>query len=105
MAKFRGNIGFVRTIETVPGVYSEVAEQRLYSGDVLRNYVRWENGERVNDNIGVTNQISIVCDTFVNQNLAFMRYIEWMGSLWKISSVEMRYPRCIINLGGVYNVT
>ena len=32
-----------------------------------------------------------------------MRYVEFMGAKWKISSVEVQYPRLILTVGGVYN--
>ena len=32
-----------------------------------------------------------------------MKYIEFMGTKWKITSVEKLYPRLILIVGGVYN--
>lgn len=103
MAKFYGKIGYSKTEETVPGVWTEVITERYYSGDVLRNTRRWQSGTSVNDNLEVNNQISIVADPYANENFFSMKYVEWMNSLWKITNVEVQYPRLLLTIGGVYN--
>ena len=103
MAKFSGKIGFVKTVETSPGVHKETATERDYRGDVLRSTRKWENGEHLNDELNVNNQISIVADAYANENLFAMRYISWMGAYWKITNVEVQRPRLILTIGGVYN--
>ena len=103
MAKFFGKIGFTKTEETAPGVYREATIERDYRGDVLRNTRKWENGEHLNDDLNVNNQISIVADAYANENFFAMRYISWMGAYWKITNVEVQRPRLILTIGGVYN--
>lgn len=103
MAKFYGKIGYAETKETAPDVWTEVITERTYTGDVLRNTRRWESGENLNDNLNINNLISIVADAFAYQNFSAIRYIEWMGSKWKITNVEVQRPRLILTIGGVYN--
>lgn len=103
MAKYHGKIGFIATREIRPGVDIEVAEEREYFGDVIRNSKRWENGAKVNDDLQINNQISIVADAYANQNLFAIRYASWMGTRWKITSVDVQHPRLILSIGGVYN--
>lgn len=103
MAKFFGSIGYAVTSETKPGVYEEQIIEREYFGDVNRNIRKLENSEHLNDDINVSNEISIVSDPFANENFYSMRYAEFMGTKWKITSVEVKYPRLILTLGGVYN--
>lgn len=103
MAKFFGAIGYAVTSETTPGVYEEQIIEREYFGDVNRNIRKLENSEHLNDDINVSNEISIVSDPFANENFYSMRYAEFMGTKWKITSVEFKYPRLILTLGGVYN--
>ena len=103
MAKFSGLIGYVETPETAPGVYTEVVTNRNYFGDVIRNTRKWEPGQNLNDNLNVNNTISIVADAYANQNFHAMRYIQWMGAYWEITSVEVLRPRLILTIGGVYN--
>lgn len=103
MARYYGRIGYAETRETSPGVWEEVITERCYKGDVLRNSRRWENGESLNDNLVISNSISIVADDYAYSHLAFIRYVEWMGTLWKPSSMEVQRPRIILQVGGVYN--
>jgi hypothetical protein len=32
-----------------------------------------------------------------------MRYVEWMNARWKITSIDVKRPRVILTIGGVYN--
>jgi hypothetical protein len=103
MAKFHGEIGYIKTVETSPGVYSEVVTEHIYTGDILRNNQRWENGEQVNPNIKISNRFSVVGDAYALENFQYMRYIKWMGTRWIISSIEIQRPRLILTVGEVYN--
>ena len=103
MAKFYGVIGYAVTKETALGVWTEeIAEQRYY-GDLTRNMRRLQDSGDLNDDINVANEISIVADPYANANFHSMRYVAFMGAKWKISKVEVQYPRLILTLGGVYN--
>ena len=104
MAKFYGNVGFAETIETESSVWEEKIIERPYFGDVLRRSRRLESSGNVNSNVNVTNEISIVADPYANQNLFAMRYVEFMGTKWEISNVDVQYPRLVLTIGGVYNV-
>lgn len=105
MAKFYGQVGFVKTVEDPPesGVWDEEVIERDYYGDVLSINRRWENAQKVIDDINITNRISILSDPFVNQNIPWIRYVVWNSARWKVSNVEVQYPRLILSLGGVYN--
>ena len=102
MAKWHGKIGYAEQIETAPGVWEEKTNERQYYGDVVRNVRKLEPSGEVNDNINVSMEISIVADPYAIQNFHTMRYIEFMGSLWKIYNVEVNYPRLILTIGGLY---
>lgn len=104
MAKFYGNVGFAETVETEPSVWEEKIVERPYFGDVLRRSRRLESSGNVNSNVNITNEISIVADPYANQNLFAMRYVEFMGTKWEISNVDVQYPRLVLTIGGVYNV-
>lgn len=105
MAKFHGVIGYVENVEGVPGVFKEEVTERTYYGDVIRDSRRWQSGENLNDDLNVNNEISIVADPFAYQHFHAMRYINWMGANWKITYVEVHYPRLSLTIGGVYNGT
>lgn len=107
MARFHGEIGFLRTVEEDPehrpGIYVEKLEKRNYFGDVLSNSRRWEQSGNLNDNLVINNRISIVADSFSKQHFGAMKYVRWQGTAWKITNVEIQYPRLILTLGGEYH--
>lgn len=103
MAKFAGKIGFAVTEETKPGVWTERMVEHRYYGDLTRNTRRLQSSGNLNDNVTISNQISIVADPFAKENFHAMRYVELYGTKWKITSVEVQYPRLILELGDVYN--
>lgn len=103
MAKFYGKIGYGVMVETRPGIWEEQITEKDYSGDVLRNSRNLTPSTNLNDNISLSNEISIVADPFANQNFQSIRYVEYMGTLWKVSNVGVQYPRLLLTIGGVYN--
>lgn len=104
MGKFYGEIGYASDqIETTPGVWVNAITTRQYYGDIIRNMSKNKNGDKLNDDVTLTNQISIVADPFANQNFYAMKYVKWLGVKWEISSVDVKPPRLILTLGEVYN--
>ncbi len=103
MAKFYGQVGFAETVETRPGIWEEVITERNHYGDIVPNIRRLESGQSINDDVTVNNKISIMADPYACQHFFAMRYVRWMGTLWKVSNVEVQYPRLMLTIGGVYN--
>jgi len=104
--KYYGVIGFIETKENPdePGVWEPTVTERHYYGDVMRNSRRWDNSSYgTNGDINISNQISIMSDSYAAQHLQFMKYIEWNGCKWSIQTVDVEYPRLLITLGGAYN--
>lgn len=101
--KFYGKIGFAETKETSPGIWEPTITEKVYYGDVIRNSRRWEKSDKLNDDLTIQNQISIVADQFCYTNLQAMKYVEWLGSKWEITDVEIDRPRMTLSIGGVYN--
>lgn len=107
MAKWSGNIGFAMPeTETKPGVWkTESIVEKKYCGDLIKDFRRSQNSsESVNDDITISNQISIVATSFVMENFYAIRYVKFMGVAWKVTSVDASQPpRLVLSLGGVYN--
>lgn len=104
MSKWYGNIGYAADYsETGPGIWEEQIIARPYYGESYRNTRLLQNSGTVNDNVNIANQISILADPYANQNFHMMRYVEFMGSNWKITNVEVQYPRLILTIGGLWN--
>lgn len=104
MAKFYGAVGYAKPKETRPGVWEDEITERMYSGDLIRNTSRWStSSESTNDDLNISNQISIIADPFAYENFHSMKYVIFMGTKWKITDVEVQYPRLMLSVGGVYN--
>lgn len=105
--RFQGTVGYATSEETSPGVWEDVITERTYSGDVIRALGRLEPSSAVpptlNDNVRVDNSFSILGDAFAYQNFAKMRYVDWNGSRWTVTSVEIRRPRLILAIGGLWS--
>lgn len=102
--KWCGKIGFRETLEIEPGIWGddEIVEKTYY-GDVMQVSRRNQMTDNVNDDIVISNQISIISDPYANNNLTSMAYVEFMGTKWKITNIAVRMPRLVITLGGKYN--
>lgn len=103
MARFFGRIGYGEPAETAPGVWVDAIVERSYYGDVIRNARNMREGENLNVNLSVQNAISIVADAYANNHFFAIRYVEWAGALWTVTSVEVQSPRLLLRLGEVYN--
>lgn len=103
--KYYGKICFSRTVENAehPGLFEEEVTERNYFGDVIKLSRRWNDGNKINADLDISHQISIVSDPFAQENFVNIRYVEWLGKKWKISNVEIQYPRLILTIGGLYN--
>lgn len=103
MAKWVGKVGYAILVETTPGVWTENIVEREYFGDTYRNTRRLQSSDKLNDDVTVGNEISFIADPYANENFHSVRYAEFMGIKWKVTNIDVQYPRLILTLGGVYN--
>ena len=104
MAKYHGNIGFTEQYESKPGVWSERIVEKEYYGDVVSAFFNARTDTNTtNDELTINNRISVVANDYAFQNFQFMKYVVYMGTKWRITNVEVQYPRLILSIGGVYN--
>lgn len=104
MNKWHGRVGYVTTVETEPGIWEPTVAERQYYGELLKPVSKWvTNTNSINDNLNVTAQISIVVDPYAYQHFSSIKYVEFMDTMWDVTSVEPQYPRLILSVGGVYD--
>jgi hypothetical protein len=103
MNRFYGKVGYGVSVETSPGVFEDVITEFSYFGDIVRNSLKFREGQSVNNDLTVSNSISVVADAYANEHFFAIRYVEWAGALWTVSEVEVQSPRLLLRLGGVYN--
>lgn len=102
MAKYNGMIGFATTTSPKAGIAKLEIVEREYFGDILRKSIRLQAAENVNDNTKINHQISIISDAFANDHIDCIRYVMWMGKAWKVTSIDVNYPRLTLTLGDIY---
>jgi len=99
--KWFGQIAFAtQTFER--GITVDKLTIRDYYGDVLRASKRDAGNSQVTLNFTVNNQISVVADPFLMNTFHDIAYITFMGAKWRVSGVEVQYPRLILDIGEVY---
>lgn len=103
MAKFAGQVGYISQEESVLGVWTPVEKTRKMKGDFYMESSRHQNGDKVNKDISLNHRISLVGDAYAFDNYYAMRWIEIDGIKWDIVSLEVKRPRIIVNVGGLYN--
>lgn len=102
--RFCGTVGYADIdVEEAPGVWVAQMVAREYRGDVIRSARRLESTTMLNDNVTVENSFSVVADAFAYENFLKMRYVNWNGSNWTITNVEVRRPRLILTVGDIWN--
>jgi len=108
MARFYGEVGYGTSVETPPdsGVWVSKIVEIAYMGNVIQTTLRMQSVDSiisVNDDLSVSNSISIVADPYALENFSNIKYVRWSGVLWKVKSIEVQRPRLILYLGSVYN--
>jgi hypothetical protein len=103
MVKFAGKVGYGSPVDRQNGIWSDEIIERIYYGDVIRDTRRFIVNDKINADQTTGNSISVVADTYANENFSAIRYVEWGGALRAVTEVEAQSPRLILRLGGVYN--
>jgi hypothetical protein len=105
MARFYGEVGYADSVETPSGsgVWIDDITEAVYQGDIIRNVFNHEDNQKLNEDIVVSNSISVIADQYAIDHVSKIKYVRWDGTLWTVNSVEVRSPRLILSLGSVYN--
>lgn len=103
MARFHGKVGFGVAVEESPGVFVDTITEFTYFGDVVRRSRNLVEGDQVNKEISAAVTISILGNEYARGNITAIRYLEWMGMLWAVSTVEVQHPRLLLGIGEVYS--
>jgi hypothetical protein len=105
--RFHGTVGYAASEESAPGVWKDVITERTYYGDVIRNSRTLQPPSlvppEVNDTLSLENSFSIMADAEAYANYMNFRYVEWEGNRWTITNAEIRRPRIILTIGGLWN--
>ena len=103
MAKYYGKVGYAIPEGYIPGRWKDKIVERNYYGDTIRDTMDVTQGDKVNDDLRLSMSFRKVADPFALENCSSIRYIEFMGTLWKVTKIDPQYPRLVLTAGGVYN--
>lgn len=104
MGKFFGKVGYAeQMIEYRPGCYRPETVEKEYYGDLVKNYAKINSINVVNENVDLMFDISIVADSFANENFYDIRWVEYQGCKWKVVNVTPQFPRLVLTTGGKYD--
>lgn len=103
MGRFYGKVGYAITVEKEHSIWEETIVERPYYGDILSSYSKWIDSGKINDDLRISEKISIVADPFACKNFSHIKYVIVMGVKWKVVQAEPARPRIILTLGGEYN--
>ncbi len=104
MARFHDKVGFLIPRDNQEtGIADNVPVEKPYYGKILEHSRGWETGDNVNDDLRVSNQISITANDFAFRYMSSIGYVRWKGAYWKVVSLRVKGPDIILTLGGVWN--
>lgn len=101
--RYAGKIGFGYSEEVEPGVWENVIVARQYKGDMIWTKRQVDQGDDIIETVRVNNALSVLIDSYMDEHLYDVKYIEWRGKLWTVSSIEILHPRVTMYIGGRYN--
>jgi len=99
-------VGYGEDKETRPnsGVAVLVITERKLRGEVIRNTKQNADGVYLNNDLTVSNSISVVADAYATEHFFAIRYVLMNGVRWTVIDVDASQPpRLVLRLGGVYN--
>lgn len=100
--KWFGEIAFSNQEETDVDVWEDKPIVRQYYGDLNKNYKSDQLADNINSTVSVTNTLSVVADPFLLESFHKILYVTFMGQKWRVSNVEVGYPRLTLNFGSLY---
>ena len=104
MARFHDLVGFLIPIDDQrTGMSTNRVVERPYYGKILEHTRRWDSSDHVNDDLSISNQISITANDYAFKHMSAIAYVRFMGGYWKVTSLRVKGPEIVLTLGGVWN--
>ena len=103
MSKWYGVIGYEIYQDDGTGVSRPETIERNYYGDLTRLARRIQDADRINSDVVLNNELSIIADAFALEHFDSIRYAGFMNAKWSVSNVTVEHPRLILHFGGAYH--
>ena len=87
-----------------PGVFSDAMKEIPVTGLLLlEGQYPNRSVEGTVTNVALQNRISIVMDSRIEKHIFNIRWATFEGVKFAVTSIEVKRPRIVLTLGGVYN--
>ncbi len=104
MVRFAGKVGYATSSETSLDVWTDSIVEHVYRGSILNRSIAQEEGDKVHNDLRLSSRISLVADPYALDHYSKIKYVKDEGGVyWAVTNVELKRPRLILSLGGVYN--
>lgn len=111
MAKFTGTLVVIYDYkDDGTGIYEPVTKSFPIAGDLLHQYIKTDSGEKINDDLSISNRFSILASpsliSFISDKegntlpVTSMK-IKYFGTFLKITNIQISPPRVIFTAGGI----
>jgi len=101
--RYSGIFGFAESVETAPGVMTDVITEREFLGDVVQRTEAFNVQNSVLPEYRTTTSVSVLSDGVLAENYRSLRYISYMGENWSVASAVYQHPRLVVYIGDRYN--
>lgn len=102
MGKTMIKVGFGKNNEVEQDIWDDEITERPYRADIISNNRRFEQMDTLSGGVQISNQFSVVGDSFLFDHLEDIRYVRYKNTNW-IPTTNEAYPRVTFQLGGLYN--
>lgn len=101
--RYSGVVGFIeKEIETEPGVFTTGYREHHVTGTLLSSSQNNRNNSSINNELSISNRLSIVADRYTYQNMRNIRYVSFMGETYYVTSITELRPRLTLEMGDVF---
>jgi hypothetical protein len=103
LARFAGLVGYATQVEEAPGVWSPDETSKMMKGDIIRQSSTSQDNGKVNSDISLNHRVSLLGDAYAFNSYYAIKWIQIDGRKWEVTSVEIKRPRIIVTVGGLWN--
>lgn len=103
MARFSGIVGYVIQEKTAPGVWTPKETERKMRGSIINQSAHNRSTEQISDDISLNHRVSVLGDAYAFDNYYHIKWVKIDGIKWKVTSVEVKRPRLLLAVGGMWN--
>lgn len=103
MGRILGTLGLATTVDKGKGVYSTSITRISIPAESMTERLSHVSSGQLSDDIRVGHRVGFIFDPTLGFSPDKVVYFEWNAVKWKVESLEMHPPRCVLQLGAVWH--